>query len=131
MISIYRSATNDWYIGQIDGRQLHIRWLVPDRFLAYDSLGFKLSIRKMLNPTNWWKVATLRSSWAFWIRRSTEINHRCYCPVGSSIDAHILICGWGCWLWYSRYDGETPCPCDQAINELFGDGDDEDSGIED
>ena len=45
-------------------------------------------------------------------------SNRCYCPTGDSFTAMIMIGGFGFRFWYSRYYGNAPCCCDQALKEL-------------
>ena len=52
----------------------------------------------------------------FSLRKFSNYNHRCYCPVGHAIDGKIRIhrIG-GVVFWYSYYPGPVPCHCDKVI----------------
>jgi len=57
----------------------------------------------------------------FSLRKFSNYNHRCYCPVGHAIDGSIRIhkIG-GIVFWYSYYPGPVPCHCDKVIEKMFG-----------
>lgn len=115
---------NNLYVGSLDDRQLHLRWFVPFVFEEWTDRGPILSCRKLANPLNWLRVIFRRDSWEIWWRRYTHSTSRCYCETGWKFSGGIRIAGWHLQLFYSHFQGETPCPCDQAMDGLFGGDDD-------
>lgn len=105
-------------IGNINKRQLHLRFFVPFEFLSWHNSEWRLDWRELFKPRNWWKSVFRRSGWSLWQRHCWHGTHRCYCPHGHALDVGITIAGWGFIMFYSRYSGEIPCTCDKVLAEL-------------
>lgn len=108
---------NDINIGSVDRRQLTLRPLVPWSMMDFSDFGWRLSWRRLVSPSAWWR-ALRYGEWRLECRRRANNNHRCYCGVGCLIDGSVLICGFGVAWFYSWYPGPVPCWCDRAIAEL-------------
>lgn len=109
---------NELHAGSIDNRDIHLRWYVPFAFSTWTpEASFRFSPRLMLNWRNW--LGCIRD-WRFDCRQYRYVNHRCYCPVGYTIDGSIRICGFGLQWFCSYYVGELPCCCDKVIEKLRG-----------
>ena len=109
----------DYIIGDIDKRQLHLRFFAPFAFQEWRDGTFRFKRTGLFNPRRWVKAIFDRYGWGFRCRRFTEGNHRCYCPVGGIIDGNVSLAGFSVLWWYSRYGGPVPCVCDQMMAELF------------
>lgn len=109
----------DTIIGSLDGRQLHLRWIMPLTFEAWDSDRgeFRFSLLRLLSPVRWWLAIFDRYGYECWWRFYRDSNSRCYCPVGSSFRADVKCAGWGVIVRYSHYTGPVPCCCDIAWEE--------------
>ena len=115
-----RRFGSDWHIGDINRRHLTLRWTSSLYMQSWGSRGFQLSYSRMLNPLAWWRAAKCRWNWRCGFVCRKEINHRCWCPVGLLCDGSLIVCGFGVIWFYSRFDGDVPCPCDQVYDEMFG-----------
>lgn len=112
--------TLDKTYGSIDRRQIKIRRIKPSWFCDWDnqSYGWRISLKKLLNPHHWFKVVRNSESWSFQIRRFRGSNHRCYCSTGTSCDGRLVLFGFGLAWFYSNFTGDLPCHCDAVIDEL-------------
>lgn len=108
----------DIHFGSIDSRELHLRFFAPQAFYAWDGRDFRLSVWRLLNPRRWLKAAICRCSWRIWCKRWSGMNHRCYCQTGVMCDGTVVLCGFGMLWFYSRFDGDIPCWCDRALENL-------------
>lgn len=46
---------------------------------------------------------------------------RCYCVDGCINGVRLFGFGWGFWLEKSVFTGPIPCPCDDAMHEMYHD----------
>ena len=109
----------DYTIGTLDNRQLHIRTYSPFQFRSFVGGCWKFRPLLLLSPIRWVRAIKERGNWCFWVRRGTNVSHRCYCPTGSVVDGRIVACGFGLTFWHSRFTGIVPCVCDKAMSEMF------------
>lgn len=110
----------DQQFGNLAGRHLHLRWLVPFAFEAWDGSTWRFSWWKLLNPRRWLSAARGCGAWRAGLRRFKDRSGRCYCPDGNSVDAELVLFGFGVLVWYSHFTGKTPCICDCVMAEHFG-----------
>ena len=104
--------------GSSDRTQLLVRVFIPFEFKRYGASGWRLRPLCLLNPRRWWRALRSPWNWRFRSRYMREVNHRCYCPTGASWDGNITVAGWGLSWWWSHYNGEIPCACERALEEM-------------
>lgn len=94
----------------------------------WHSGGFrrKLLVRCWHSGSIWqslWRCLTLRAYPCdrprFYLRRYPNLNYYCYCHEGTSVFVRAKLLGCGVLIWYSQDRIKRPCPCDQAVAELF------------
>lgn len=110
----------DQTFGNLDGRHLHLRWLSPCAFDAWDGKTWRFSWLRLLSLSRWLSAARDSLAWRFGVRRFQDRTGRCYCPTGHSVDGELVLCGFGVLVWYSHFIGKTPCVCDCVMAEHFG-----------
>lgn len=93
---------SDYVWGSVDRTELTLRCLRP-----WDRRWCDLRLTR----ENWWV------EWGF----SRDANCRCYCPVGWMARLHVAFAGWKVIVWLSRYGGDVPCHCDQALSDFAED----------
>lgn len=112
----------DTTFGNLDGRQLTLRWITPFAFHVWTGSDWRFSWRELLRPRLWFLWLRALRYWTNWrvgCRRQVGNTHRCYCPDGWLLDGELVIAGWGLIWFYSHYTGEVPCTCDKVIAEMF------------
>lgn len=111
--------------GSLDATELHLRWILPVRFCEWQGLELRFSWSRAMNPLNWFRRGFCRSNWRLFAKYRRGINHRCYCDSGALCDGCVMVGGFGLQWFWSRYDGPSPCCCDNAISEMWNadDGD--------
>ena len=117
---VIRLFDDDWHYGSLNGRELTLRWHVPFSFREWVNGRWYFAPIKMLNPVRWWRAARDKWNWRMRCRRLVGATHRCYCDTGSMIDGSLIVFGFGVTWFYSHFTGSVPCPCDEAIEEMFG-----------
>ena len=109
---------DDTNFGNLNSRQLTLRWLVPFSFQRWNGGNWVFSPLRMLNPVRWWRAIRTRCNWSLWCGFYRDANHRCWCMTGSMFDGRLCVAGWGVVWFYSHFTGEVPCPCDKAVEEM-------------
>lgn len=106
---------------------------VPMAALAmrtWDGRGrFRLSSHRLCSPHAWCRAATAQCAWWVSLRVRRGFNGRCYCPCGWQVTISLVLAGWGCHAWLSRYDGPVPCGCDEALAHLSDEREDDDRSV--
>ena len=114
-----RRLGGDYVWGNVDSRELTLRPITPLQMCEWHPIrGFRFTARSLLVPRNWWKTAKDRWSWCWELRFYRDSNHRCWCAVGRRVFWRVVVCGFGFVIFYSRFTGSVPCPCDKAIEEV-------------
>lgn len=108
----------DINFGQLSGRRLTLRIYAPLAFQCWHEGGLRFSWLRACDPRRWWRAIFTRSNWSLWWRYYPGYNHRCYCPVGAMFDGRIAMAGFGVTWFYSRFEGELPCPCDVVMDQF-------------
>lgn len=113
----------DIHFGSDDAVRLTVRLFSPLIAQQWNGWSWVFSWSQMRNPRTWWRL--LRETWDFHVHGSRHANHRCWCPVGTLLDGRLVAFGFGVTWFFHSYRGPVPCPCDEAIAELFPDEDPE------
>lgn len=111
---------NEQTFGNINARQLHFRWWAPFDVTTYCPTRRRFCITwwKLVNPFRWWRAAWYRDHWRAELSTERDSNHRCYCPVGRTAFARVVVCGFGFIAFYSHYTGPARCVCDEALDTM-------------
>lgn len=107
--------------GSIDKRELCLRFFAPYCFQRFTPTGFRFAPLRLLNPVNWWRAIGPRDNWELHWHRHNNATHRCWCDEGWLFDGNIRVAGFGVVWFYHKYTGKIPCPCNEAMDEVFGD----------